>query len=62
MLVTSAAVSLFAAAAICLAVIAYRRLRAAARSRCSAPARSIMFAAVGGYVVLIDPAPERFGA
>ena len=39
MLVTSAAVSLFAAAAICLAVIAIDASCAAARSRCSAPAR-----------------------
>ena len=45
MLVTSAEISLFAAAAICLAVIAHRRRIAAARSRCSAPAPSSLFAA-----------------
>ena len=50
MLVTSAAVSLFAAAAICLAVIAYRRV---ARPLDQDPRRRLrrsLFAAFGGYV------------
>ena len=55
MLVTSAAVSLFAGAAICLAVIAYDL--AGGRSMKILGAGSvIVFAAVGGYVTLIDPA------
>ena len=54
MLVTSATVSLFAAAAICLAVIAYDI--AGGRSIKILGAGSVvMFAAVGGYVALIDP-------
>ena len=54
MLVTSATVSLFAAAAICLAVIAYDIARG--RSiKILGVGSVIMFAAVGGYVTLIDP-------
>jgi len=54
MLVSSAAVSLFAAAAICLAVIAFDMARG--RSLKILGAGSVMvFAAVGGYVTLIDP-------
>jgi hypothetical protein len=55
MLVTSATVSLFAAAAICLAVIAVDVVRG--RSVKILGASSVMvFAAVGGYLVLVDPA------
>jgi hypothetical protein len=54
MLVTSAAVSLFASAAICLAVIASDVARG--RSVKVLGAGSVMiFAVVGGYVTLIDP-------
>ena len=54
MLVTSAAVSLFAGAAICLAVIAFDLARG--RSLKILGAGSVVaFAAVGGYVILIDP-------
>jgi hypothetical protein len=54
MLVTSAAVSLFAAAAICLAVIASDVARG--RSVKILGAGSVMiFVVVGGYVTLIDP-------
>jgi hypothetical protein len=54
MLVTSAAVSLFAAAAICLAVITSDVARG--RSVKILGAGSVMiFAVVGGYVTLIDP-------
>jgi hypothetical protein len=55
MLLTSAAVSLFAAAAICLAVIAYDF--AGGRSIKILGAGSVVvFTAVGGYVALIDSA------
>ena len=60
MLLTSATVSLFAAAAICLAVIAYDI--AGGRSvKILGVGSVITFAAVGGYVALIDPAwaPRR---
>ncbi len=54
MLVTSATVSLFTAAAICLAVIAYDL--AGGRSMKILGAGSVVvFTAVGGYVSLIDP-------
>jgi hypothetical protein len=54
MLVTSAAVSLFTAAAICLAVIAYDL--AGGRSMKILGAGSVVvFTAVGSYVSLIDP-------
>jgi hypothetical protein len=54
MLVTSAAISLFAAAAICLAVIACDV--AGGRSvKILGVGSVITFAAVGGYVALIDP-------
>ncbi|MGB8398123.1 hypothetical protein [Bradyrhizobium sp.] len=54
MLVTSAAVSLFAAAAICLAVIVLDVMRG--RSVKILGAGSVMvFSAVGGYVALADP-------
>jgi hypothetical protein len=54
MLVSSAAVSLFAGAAICLAVIAYDLV--CGRSLKTLGAGSVVvFAAVGGYVTLIDP-------
>ena len=54
MLVTSAAVSLFVATAICLAVIAYDRVRGRSLKILGAGS-VIVFAAVGGYVTLIDP-------
>ncbi len=54
MLVTSAAVSLFAGAAICLAVIAYDL--AGGRSLKILGAGSVVvFTAVGSYVALVDP-------
>src|SRR5437762_14006066 len=54
MLVTSAALSMFAGAAICLAVIAYDL--AGGRSLKILGAGSVVvFAAVGSYVALIDP-------
>jgi hypothetical protein len=64
MLLTSATVSLLAAAAICLAVIAYDI--AGGRSvKILGVGSVITFAAVGGYVALIDPAlgttQVRFG-
>jgi hypothetical protein len=54
MLVTSAAMSLFAAAAICLAVIAFDIVRGRSIKILGAGS-VVVFAAVGGYV-LIDPA------
>jgi len=55
MLVTSAAISLFAAVAVCLAVIALDIVRG--RSvKILGVGSVIVFAAVGGYVTLIDPA------
>jgi hypothetical protein len=54
MLVTSAAASLFAAAAVCLAVIAFDIVRG--RSiKILGVGSVIVFAAVGGYVALVDP-------
>jgi len=54
MLVSSAAVSLFAGASICLAVIAFDWIRG--RSLKILGAGSVVtFAAVAGYVILIDP-------
>ena len=55
MLVTSAAVSLFAAAAICLAVIAFDVVRGRSIKILGAGS-VIVFAAFGGYLALIDPA------
>ena len=55
MLVTSAVVSLFAATAVCLAVIAFDV--ACGRSiKILGVGSVIVFAAVGGYVALVDPA------
>jgi hypothetical protein len=54
MLLTSAAISLFVATAICLAVIAYDRVRGRSLKILGAGS-VIVFAAVGGYVSLIDP-------
>ena len=54
MLVTSAAVSLFAAAAICLAVIAYDMARGRSR-KILGVGSVIVFTAVGGYVTEIEP-------
>ena len=54
MLVTSAAVSLFSAAAICLAVIAFDVVRG--RSvKILGVGSVVVFTAVGGYVALFDP-------
>jgi hypothetical protein len=53
MLVTSATVSLFAAAAICLAVIAYDILRGRSVKILGAGS-VIVFVAVGGYLTFID--------
>jgi hypothetical protein len=54
MLVTSAAVSLFAAAAICLAVIAFDVARGRSVKILGAGS-VVVFSAVGGYVALVDP-------
>ena len=55
MLMTSAVVSLFAATAVCLGVIAFDIVRG--RSIKILTVGSVMvFAAVGGYVALVDPA------
>jgi hypothetical protein len=53
MLVTSAAVSLFASAAICLAVVAYDIMGGRSIKMLGAGS-AILFAAVGGYITLID--------
>jgi hypothetical protein len=55
MLVTSATASLFAAAAICLAAIAFDIVRGRAIKILGAGS-VIVFATVGGYLVLVDPA------
>ena len=64
MLLTSATVSLLAAAAICLAVIAYD-IAGGRSAKILGVGSVITFAAVGGYVALIDPAlgttQVRFG-
>src|ERR1700682_2519564 len=53
MLVTSAAVSLFASAAICLAVVAYDMLGGRSIKLLGAGS-AIVFAAVGLYITLVD--------
>ncbi len=53
MLLSSAAVSLFAAAAICLMVIAYDVLRGRSIKILGAGS-AIVFAALGGYITLVD--------
>jgi hypothetical protein len=55
MLATTATVSLFAAAAICLAVIAFDILRGRSIKILGAGS-VIVFTAIGGYLTLIDPA------
>jgi hypothetical protein len=55
MLVTSATASLFAAVAICLAVIAFDIVRGRSIKILGAGS-VIVFATVGGYLVLVDPA------
>ena len=55
MLVSSATVSLFAAAAICFAVIAFDILRGRSIKILGAGS-VIVFTSVGGYVALVDPA------
>ena len=54
MLLTSATVSLFAAAAICLVVIAFDVVRGRSVKILGAGS-VIVFAAIGGYLTLIDP-------
>ena len=54
MLVTSATVSLLTGAAICLAVMAFDMVRGRSMKILGAGS-VIVFAAVGGYVSLIDP-------
>lgn len=54
MLLTSAAVSLFTGAAICLAVIAFDVVRGRSLKILGAGS-VVVFSAVGGYVTLIDP-------
>lgn len=55
MMVTSATVSLFAAAAICLLVIALDVVRGRSVKILGAGS-AVVFTAIGGYVTLIDPA------
>jgi hypothetical protein len=55
MMVTSAAVSLFSAVAICLAVIAFDIARGRSVKILGAGS-VVVFAAVGGYAALVDPA------
>ena len=55
MLVTSAAVSLFVSAAVCLAVIAYDRW-CGRSTKILAAGSVVTFGAVGLYVTLVDPA------
>ena len=54
MLATSATVSLFASAAICLMVVAYDILGGRSIKMLGAGS-AVLFAALGGYLVLIDP-------
>jgi hypothetical protein len=54
MLVTSAAASLFASAAICVAVMAYDAVNGRAIKMLGAGS-AILFAALGGYITLVDP-------
>src|ERR1035437_7956083 len=53
MLVTSAAVSLFASAAICLLVVAYDILHGRSIKMLGAGS-AVLFAALGGYITLVD--------
>lgn len=57
LLVTSATVSLFASAAICLAVIALDVARGRSIKVLGAGS-AVLFAGIGGYVALVDPAPS----
>jgi hypothetical protein len=54
MLVTSATASLFASAAVCLAVIAFDIVRGRAIKILGAGS-AILFAGLGGYITLVDP-------
>ncbi|HEV7879097.1 hypothetical protein [Bradyrhizobium sp.] len=54
MLLTSAAVSLFASTAICLAVIGYDLARGRSVKMLGAGS-VILFGALGGYIILVDP-------
>ena len=57
LLVTSATVSLFASAAICLAVIALDVARGRSIKVLGAGS-AVLFAGIGGYVALVDPVPS----
>ena len=57
MLVTSAAVSVFTAASVCVAVIAIDALRGRSVKILGAGS-AILFASIGLYLVVIDPAPS----
>ena len=57
MLVSSAAVSVFASAAICLMVIAYDALRGRSLKMLGAGS-VIVFAALGAYITLLDTSPS----
>ena len=57
LLVTSATVSLFASAAICVAVIALDVARGRSIKVLGAGS-AVLFAGIGGYVALVDPAPS----
>ena len=61
MLVTSATASLFTSAAICLAVIAFDVVRGRSVKVLGAGS-VIVFAAVGGYLALIDPSLSNSAA
>ena len=55
MLITSAAASLFAAASVCLAVIALDAVRGRSTKILGAGS-AILFAVIGSYLILVDPA------
>lgn len=60
MLVTSAAISVFAASAICLATVAIDVVRGR-QVKTLAAGSAILFAAIGLYLVLLDPALGTLG-
>jgi hypothetical protein len=57
MLVTSAAISLFAGAAVCLAVIVFDAVRGRSTKLLGAGS-AILFASVGCYITFVDPTPS----
>ncbi len=57
MLVTSAAVSLFAGAAVCLAVIMFDAARGRSTKLLGAGS-AILFASIGCYIAFVDPTPS----